>query len=235
MTSFTTRVRLLSRAAALAAIVMGAVACSGGSSSSSSLPAINGLTTTSTAATTEPTAAAVTIATTPAATIDANGALQAGLTALAAGYHFSSTVTVNGTPSLTADGDRIGESSSLILSGDGGTVSYIITPDGSYAKPEGGDWSLLDVAPATSDPIAALLAPVSVATVPTADGSVVVQATVAAVSLGISAEGNVDVQVLLVDGTITQITYTATVDGGTAQVVTTISAVVDPTPIVAPI
>ena len=51
----------------------------------------------------------------------------------------------------------------------------------------------------------------------------------------INAEGNVDVLVALANGAITQITYTAAVDGGTAQVVTTISAVVDPTPIVAPI
>ena len=66
-------------------------------------------------------------------------------------------------------------------------------------------------------------------------GTVVVQATVTAVSLGITADGNVDVQVRLVGGVITQITYTAPLDGGTAQVVTTISAVVDTTPIVAPI
>lgn len=233
MTPSTTRVRLLSRVAALAAVVAFAAACSSDSSSSSSLPAINSLATTTTGATTQQPAAVVTTA--PAASIDGNSALQSGLGALVAGYHFSSTVTVNGTPSLTADGDRIGESSSLVLSGDGGTVSYVITPEASYARPEGGDWSLLDVAPAASDPIAALLAPVSVATVPTTDGTVVVQATVTAVSLGINAEGNVDVLVALANGAITQITYTAAVDGGTAQVVTTISAVVDPTPIVAPI
>ena len=62
-----------------------------------------------------------------------------------------------------------------------------------------------------------------------------VQTTVTAVSLGIATEGNVDVQVLLIGGVITQITYAAAVEGGTAEVVTLISAVSDPTPIVAPI
>ena len=233
MTTLAIRVRLLTRVAALAAVLAYTAACSSDTSTSSSAVPTTSFATTTTA--TDLIAGSTSVATEPAVTIDASSALQQGLAALAVGFHFSSTVTVNGTSSLTADGDRIGDSSNLVLAGDGGTVSYIITPDASYAKPEGGEWSLLDVAPATSDPIAALLSPVSVATVPTTDGTVVVQATVTAVSLGITAEGNVDVHVLLVDGAIAQITYTAPVDGGTAQVVTTISPVVDPTPIVAPI
>lgn len=235
MTHFTTRVRLLTRAAALAAVLAIAAACSSDTSTSSSLAEITPPTTTAAASSDQTVPATTDVATTPVVTIDAAGALQQGLAALTASYHFSSTVTVNGTVSLTAEGDRIGDSSSLILSGDGGAVSYIVTPEASYAQPEGGEWSLLDVAPATSDPIAALLAPVAVATVPTTDATVVVEATVTAVSLGIAAEGNVNVQVLLVNGAIGQITYSAAADGGTAQVVTIISAVVDPTPIVAPI
>lgn len=231
MTILTNRVRLLTRAAALAAVLTCAAACSSETSTSSSLVATTSSATTTTKAN-DPTTAATTPAVAPE---DANGALQQGLATLAAGYHFSSTVTVNGALSLTADGDRISDSSSLVLSGPGGTVSYIVTPEGSYAQPEAGEWTLLDLAPATSDPIAALLRPVSTAVLPTSDGTVVVQVTVTAVSLGITADGNVDVQVLLADGAITQITYTAPVDGGTAQVVTTISTIVDTTPIVAPI
>ena len=62
-----------------------------------------------------------------------------------------------------------------------------------------------------------------------------VHVTVNAVSLGIAADGNVDVDVTLVRGAITQITYSAVVDSGTAQVVTSVSVIVDTTPIVAPI
>jgi hypothetical protein len=234
MTKRNPRVRLFVRAAALAAVVTCVAACSSDTSTSSSLQdTLAPVSSTTVGSTLDPNATTTVVTT--AVTIDANGALQGGLAALANGYHFVSTVTVNGTPSLTAEGDRIGDSSSLVLSGEGGTVSYIVTPGGSYAQPEGGDWSLLDVAPATADPIAALLAPVSVVAIPTTDGSVAVQATVTAVALGISAEGNVDVQVVLVNGAISQITYSTAVEGGTAQVVSTITPLVDATPIVAPI
>lgn len=233
MSSPTARVRLLARGAALAAFVLLASACSSDATTEQSTTAAQS---TTTVAVTSAPGAATTVAVTPApVTIDPAGALQQGLAALAAGYHFSSVVTVNGTQSLAADGDRIGDASRLVLAGDGGTVSYVITPEGSYAQPENGEWSLLDVPPATADPITALQTPVAVALQPTTDGSVVVRVTVTAVSLGIAADGNVDVDVTLVGGAITQITYSASVDSGTAQVVTVVSAIVDATPIVAPI
>ncbi len=231
MTATTARVRPLARGVALAAFVLLASACSSDATTTqSTMPA---LTATSSVTVTIP--ATTVPVTAPVESIDPAGGLQRGLAALSTGYHFSSVVLVNGTQSLVADGDRVGDASRLVLTGDGGTVAYIITPEGSYAQPENGEWSVLDVAPATSDPITALYTPTAVALVPTADGSVVVRVTVSAVSLGIAAEGNVDVDVRLVGDAITHISYTAPVDGGTAQVVTVIGAVVDATPIVAPI
>ena len=231
MIATTARVRLLARGVALAAFVLLASACStGATTTQSTMPVVAA--TSSVPATPPATTVPVTA---PVVTIDPASGLQQGLAALSTGYHFSSVVTVNGTQSLAADGDRVGDASRLVLTGDGGTVAYIITSEGSYAQPENGEWSVLDVAPATSDPITALYTPSAVALLPTADGSVVVRVTVSAVSLGIAADGNVDVDVTLAGGAITQISYTAAVDGGTAQVVTVISAVVDATPIVAPI
>ena len=230
MIATTARVRLLARGAALAAFVLLASACStDATTTQSTMPVLRP---TSVPATTPATTVAVTA---PVVTIDPASGLQQGLAALSTGYHFSSVVTVNGTQSLAADGDRIGDASRLVLTGDGGSVAYIITPEASYAQPENGEWSVLDVAPATSDPITALYTPTAVALLPTADGSVLVRVTVNAVSLGIAADGNVDVDVTLAGGAITQISYTAALDGGTAQVVTIIGAVVDATPIVAPI
>ena len=230
MIATTARVRLLARGVALAASVLLASACSTDATTTQSTMPV--LAATSVPATTPATTVAVTA---PVVTIDPASGLQQGLAALSTGYHFSSVVTVNGTQSLAADGDRIGDASRLVLTGDGGSVAYIITPEASYAQPENGEWSVLDVAPATSDPITALYTPTAVALLPTADGSVVVRVTVNAVSLGIAADGNVDVDVTLAGGAITQISYTAALDGGTAQVVTIIGAVVDATPIVAPI
>lgn len=230
MIATTARVRLLARGVALAAFVLLASACSTDAKPQSTMPMVAAAS--SVPATTPATTVPVTV---PAEMIDPASGLQQGLAALSTGYHFSSVVLVNGTQSLAADGDRVGDASRLVLTGDGGTVAYIITPEGSYAQPENGEWSVLDVAPATSDPITALYTPTAVALLPTADGSVVVRVTVSALSLGIAADGNVDVDVTLAGDAITQISYTAAVDGGTAQVVTTISAVVDATPIVAPI
>ena len=230
MIATTARVRLLARGVALAAFVLLASACSTDATTTQSTMPV--LATTSVPAIAPATTVAVTA---PVVTLDPASGLQQGLAALSTGYHFSSVVTVNGTQSLAADGDRIGDASRLVLTGDGGSVAYIITPEASYAQPENGEWSVLDVAPATSDPITALYTPTAVALLPTADGSVVVRVTVNAVSLGIAADGNVDVDVTLAGGAITQISYTAAVDGGTAQVVTIIGAVVDATPIVAPI
>ena len=231
MIATTARVRLLARGAALAAFMLLASACStDATTTQSTMPVL-----TATSSVTATTPATTVPVNAPEGTIDPAGGLQQALAALSTGYHFSSVVLVNGTQSLAADGDRVGDASRLVLTGDGGTVAYIITPEGSYAQPENGEWSVLDVAPATSDPITALYTPTAVALLPTADGSVVVRVTVSAVSLGIAADGNVDVDVTLAGDAITQISYTAAVDGGTAQVVTTISAVVDATPIVAPI
>ncbi len=231
MIATTARVRLLARGAALAAFVLLASACStDATTTQSTMPVL-----TATSSVTATTPATTVAANAPEGTIDPAGGLQQALAALSTGYHFSSVVLVNGTQSLAADGDRVGDASRLVLTGDGGTVAYIITPEGSYAQPENGEWSVLDVAPATSDPITALYTPTAVALLPTTDGSVVVRVTVSALSLGIAADGNVDVDVTLAGDAITQISYTAAVDGGTAQVVTTISAVVDATPIVAPI
>jgi hypothetical protein len=238
MTFTTRRARRRLGGVVLAASVLALTACSDTVSSTTEPTITLAPTTAATAAsstTAVPAPPTTVVATAPPVTVDPASTLQQGLAALAAGYHFSSIVTVNGVQSLQADGDRVGDASRLVLTGAGGTVEYIIVPAGSYAHPEGGEWSQLDVDPATSDPIVALATPVAVALLPTTDGSVAVRATVAAVALGVAADGNVDVDVVTVNGAITQVSYSTAVEGGTAQVVTTVGAVVDPNPIVAPI
>ena len=224
MRQITVAVRLPVRGAVLAGLMLVSIACS---DDTTSPPAD---TSSADGASTMP------VGTPTTAPIDPALTLQQGLAGLAAGYHFHSVVTVNGVETLVADGDRIGDSSRLTLTREGGTVAYIITPTGSYAQPEFGDWEVLDVAPATSDPITALNTPVAVALVQ-ADGAgnVLVRVTLPAVSIGIATEGNVDVDVSLVNGGITRITYATTVSGNPATTVSDIGGLVDATPIVAPI
>jgi hypothetical protein len=172
------------------------------------------------------------------ATIPVDGAavLSQAVAGLVAGYHFTSTVTVNGAETLVADGDRIGDSSRLSLFSKGGSVAYVITPAGSWAFPEGGEWQVLDSPPATADPIIALQSPLAV-TVGSSDGTTTsMVVTVAAAALGIAAEGNSDVQVTVSGGVLQQVSYTAALaDGTTASVVAVIGPLVDTSPIVAPI
>ncbi|CAB4364414.1 MAG: hypothetical protein F2681_10315 [Actinobacteria bacterium] len=223
MTSRHRRVRLLFGAAALAAsLTTSLAACS--STSSSSATTVAGTSTDGIGTGT----ATVTVPADPAA------ALAEGVAALDVGYHFTATVTVNGATQVVADGDRNGSNSRLAITSAGATVDYVITADGSWAKPADGEWQLLEVAPATSDPIDALRAPVAVEVSPSTGGTLHVKVTVTAVSLGIQAEGNVSVLVNLQGGVITLISYDATVQGGTANVSTAISAITDTTAITAP-
>ncbi len=170
------------------------------------------------------------------APVDGAALLQQGLAAIGGGYHFNQTATVDGVVVLTADGDRLPDGARLALTGDGGTVSYIITPAGSYAFAEGGEWEALDATPEAVDPILALLAPSSV-TVAGNDGTTVqLVVTVPIAALGIAGEGDVPVQVTFVSGALTNIAYgTALEDGRVAAVNAVIGPVVDASPVVAPI
>lgn len=220
------RVRSLLGGAALVASLVAVAACSDDGSSADSSGVASSTVAASTTASGDIT---TTVAPNPGVV------LQDALAALTAGYHFTSTVTVNGAQSLVADGDRIGDASRLTITSADATVAYIITAEGSYVRPGDGDWERLDVPPATSDPISALSAPSGIAPLPTADGSVQVRVTVAATALGIAADGMVDVDVTVVNGAVTQVSYTTAIEGGDATVVTVIGPIADPTPISAPI
>ena len=168
--------------------------------------------------------------------VDGAAALAQAVSGLAAGYHFTTTVNVNGAETLVADGDRIADSTRLSLFSKGGSVAYVITPAGSWAFPEGGEWSALDSAPATADPIIALQAPLAVAVVSSDGTTTSMTVTVPAAALGIAADGNADVQVTVSAGVLQYVSYSAALsDGTTADVSAVIGPLVDTTPIVAPI
>ena len=48
----------------------------------------------------------------------------------------------------------------------------MILPDASWAQPEGGEWELLDVPPASTDPMSALTAPISIGVLSDSGGEV---------------------------------------------------------------
>lgn len=182
-----------------------------------------------------PASAPTTVAPADTVPIDAAAMLQASLDSLAAGYHFRTSVAVGGAEVLVAEGDTVGAGTRLTIWSNRTSVAYVITPAGSWVFPEGGEWEALDTAPATTDPLLALRTP-SAVTGSSADGlAATLVATVAAHALGVPSEGTADVQVSVNGATLSEIAYDAVVDGQTASVRSTFGAVVDPTPVVAPI
>lgn len=135
----------------------------------------------------------------------------------------------------SADGDRVGDGVRLALTADAGVVNYIITPDGSWVMPDGGEWEQLDSAAATSDPIAALTAPSSVA-VAAADGpAVTLTVTVPSAALGLGAAADVPMTCELTDGQLQRVRFDSMVAGKPAIVTAQLAPVVDGSPVVAPI
>jgi hypothetical protein len=169
-----------------------------------------------------------------AAPVDPVALLQQGLATLGTSYHFRSSVVVNGVETLVAEGDRMADASRLSLTSGGATAAYIITPAGSWAQPEGGEWEQLDVPPATADPILALAAPSAVGVLADDGTTVRLRVTVPAEALGVGTEGTADVEVVVTSGTITEVDYSTTVQDGVASVATTFGPVADPTPIAPP-
>ena len=173
-------------------------------------------------------------ATTPP--VDGAALLQQAVAATGAGYHFNQTATVDGVVALTIDGDRLPDGARVAVSNDTGKVFYVITPDGTWLMPENGEWEADDSDPPTVDPIAALSSPTSVAVAGNDGTTVQLVVTVPMSALGLPGDGDAPLQVSVVGGALTNITYSTTTSDGKAAVANTaIGPVVDPSPVVAPI
>ena len=183
------------------------------------------------------TVAATTLA--PGATpapVDGAAVLQQALAGTAAGYHFNQTATVDGVVALTVDGDRLTDGARVAVSNDSGLVFYVITPDGTWLMPQNGEWEVDDSAPPAVDPIDALRAPSAVSVAGNDGSTVQLAVTVPLSALGIPGDGDASLQVAVVGGALSTITYsTATSDGKAVATTTIIGPVVDSSPVVAPI
>ncbi len=184
-------------------------------------------------------AASTTVAAaTPAAPGPVDGAtlLQQAVAATASGYHFNQTATVDGAVAATIDGDRLPSGARLAVSNAAGLVNYVITPDGAWLMPENGDWEVDDSGTPAVDPIAALGAPTSVSVASNDGTTVQLVVNVPLSALGLPGDGDAALQVALVSGALSTITYsTTTSDGKPASTTTTIGPPVDATPVVPPI
>ncbi|MCU1387889.1 MAG: hypothetical protein JWL72_1227 [Ilumatobacteraceae bacterium] len=167
--------------------------------------------------------------------VDGATQLQGAVAAMAAGYHFTTTLTIDGAVVLTADGDRVGDGTRLAVTQGGASVQYVITSAGTWVLPDGGEWQELDGDAASTDPIAALATPTSVAISSASGTATTLAATVPAASLGLAGDSPVTMSATIDHGAITTVGYNTTIDGKAAVMQAAISAVVDSTPVVAPI
>jgi hypothetical protein len=174
--------------------------------------------------------------TSPAApSVDGASLLSTAFTAMSAGYHFTTTLTVGGAVALTADGDRVGDGTRLGVTQGDVSVLYVITPGGTWVQPEGGEWEELDSDAASTDPLAALATPTSVALAGTDGTATMVTAMVPPASLGLAGDAPVAMSVRIDNGAITSVGYSTTIGGKPADMVAAIGSIVDPSPVVAPI
>ena len=171
----------------------------------------------------------------PPATGVAASTLRTAVSKLGTSFHFETTVKVGTTTAIDAQGDRVGTGSRLVLTSSTGVVSYVITDAGSWAKPENGTWSKLDIAPAQTDPLAALSNASAVEQVAASGTEVQLALTVADSDLGIGDSGNATLTVMLDGGRLSTISYATKVTGPSAVVVTQFGKVVDGSPVVAPV
>jgi len=173
--------------------------------------------------------------TTVAPPVDGAAALSAAVAAMAPGYHYRSTVTVDGVVAVEADGDRVGDGTRLGVTRDGASVQYVITPDGTWVMPDGGAWDQLDTPAATADPINALAAPTAVSVLSSSPEVVSMVVTVPSSSLGLPGNGAADLNVTVTNGMVTAVAYRTAVDGREAAVETELGPIVDPSAVVPPI
>jgi hypothetical protein len=165
---------------------------------------------------------------------DPAATLRQAVASLTTTYHFASTVTLDGTVALVADGDRVGDGSRLTLTSNDGDVAYVITPDGSWVQPDGGDWQPIDTDPANTDPISALQAPASVQ-LTSSDGTTAhLAVAVAPGTLGLPGDAPVQLDVAIAGTALASVSYATTVGTKSATVTATFGPAHDATPVTAP-
>jgi len=166
--------------------------------------------------------------------VDGATALQTAIDQLAAGYHFSSTATVNGTAAVTAAGDRVGDSTRMNVSSNGAAVDYVVTPTATWVNKDG-TWSEVTDDTAPADPIGALRAPTSVTVTSSGAGApMVLTASYPASALSLPGDAAVEVEFTINGSALSSLSYSSTSDGGAAEVRTDITALVDTSPVTVP-
>jgi hypothetical protein len=171
--------------------------------------------------------------TTTASPPDALALLTATLDAIAGGYHFVTTATVGDVVAVSAEGDRVGEGTRVNVTTGGSTVSYAITPEGTWVFSDG-TWAELDQPAPAVDPVGALRTPTAVVVTSYGKGPTVLTGTYPASALSLAGDAPVDVALEIDGTTLRSITYVSTQNGAIATVRADVSPLADATPVTLP-
>lgn len=102
-------------------------------------------------------------------TVDAGALLSSALALYGDGYQFISVAEVQGSEAAEITGVIVGQSAQMTVSSGDATVSYIITPAGSWIQTEGGEWQQVDSVRTIERPLGDLVAPTSITIVSSDD------------------------------------------------------------------
>ena len=150
-------------------------------------------------------------------------------------YAFASTVVANGSEVTSVEGSLHGDRSSYVIRSGGSTLEYIVSSEGRWVRPPGGDWVTLGEPVPFAQPLAALASPLSLEVLSRSTEVTVLQATYEGATLGFT-NGEMVVTITVVAGVLTRIEYTVPFgeDGTFSTVVTVIDAAADVPPITLP-
>ena len=163
---------------------------------------------------------------------DPGSTIGTALARLAAGYAFTTTVSVGGQVATQATGHWIGGASEFTVTTNGVSITYRTLPPRSWVLQAGTGWVEVNGNVPSGDPLDALKAPISSAVVSQAGGSLELNASYPAAVLGLAGTTPVAVDLVLAGDGSLKATYTAS--GGTATSATTITPDPGQSPIAAP-
>jgi len=104
--------------------------------------------------------------------IDPGELLSNALALYENGYQFGAVAEVEGSEAAKVAGVVIGQSAQMDVTSGNATISYIITPDGSWIQTEGGDWQEVESSGPIERPLANMASPTSITIVSASDGGI---------------------------------------------------------------
>ncbi len=101
--------------------------------------------------------------------IDPGELLSQALALYEDGYQFGAVAEVAGSEAAKIAGVVIGQSAQMDVTSGDATISYIITPDGSWIQTEGGEWQEVEASGPIERPLANMASPTSITIVSAGD------------------------------------------------------------------